>query len=164
MPLREFYRREKLIAGQTHEDAASQAGRRNGSGGAVIRKSFLLVVLAIISIALFDNRSAYGVLLTCILLTILTLFNMFLVSLLASVFEQYMKSQVARTLILFVCFFLEIHFIAFGDYLGTGTSYYGWTPLVLNGQVTTWGYLYSGVTALLMAVAVSSLTSKRRAI
>lgn len=151
-------------AGQTHEDAASQAGGRGGSGGVVTKKSLLPVALAIISIALVDNRSAYGVLLTCILLTILTLFNMFPVSLLARVFEQYMKSQAVRALILFVLFFLEMHFIAFGAYLGIRTFYYGWTPLVLNGQVTTWGYLYSGVTAFLMAVAVSCLTSKRRGI
>ena len=64
-------------------------------------------------------------------------------------------------MILFVCFFLENHYIAFRAYLGTGTTYKGWTPLVLNGQVTVWGYAYSAVFAFLMAVTVSYLISKR---
>lgn len=147
--------------GEADEDAANQSGGWDGSDGVVVIKSFLPVALAIISIALFDNRSAYGVLLTCTLLTILTLFNVLLVSLLATTFEQYMKYQVVRALILLVCFFLEMHFIGFGAYLGIRNFYYGWTPLVLNGQVTISGYLYSGVIAILMAVTVSCLTSKR---
>jgi len=66
-----------------------------------------------------------------------------------------------RALILFVLFFLELHFIAFGYYLGIRTFYYGWTPFVLNGQVTVWGYLYSGVIAFLMAGAASCFKSKK---
>jgi hypothetical protein len=130
----------------------------------VIRRPLFLVALTIIGIALFENRSVYGVLLTCIFLIILTLFNMFLGSLLGKAFKQNITSQPVYGFILFLCFFLEIYFMAFGTYLDTGTYYFGDIPFVLNGQVTIWGYSYSGIIALLMAFVTSSLISKIRVV
>ena len=125
-------------------------------------KSFIAVALAILAIALFENRSVFGVLLTCTLLAILTVINVVLVALLAKANRGLNKSQTARLLALFTCFFIEIHFLAFGAYLSKGTYNFGETPFVLNGRVTTWGYAYSCGTAFLMALAVTYLMSERK--
>ena len=125
--------------------------------------SLLLVALAIISIALFENRSVYGVALTCTLLAILTLINTSVVWLLGRQFAQIFEYRTVRVLILFILYFAELHLLAFGAYLESGTFYFEQTPLVLNGRVTIWGYTYSGTTALLMAATASCLVSKRLA-
>lgn len=108
------------------------------------RSSIWIVFGAAIAVALVSDGSIYGGILTVLFLMLLY-FGM------TAVFKLVLAIASGRTIkslpFMLVYFglvsFTAIHFASFGQYLGSGTLFFGKTPFVVAGNVTLQGYFYS---------------------
>ena len=108
------------------------------------RSSIWIVIGAAISVALVSDGSVYGGILTVVFLMLLYLGMTAVYKLLSAVTPGRTVKSLPFMLIYFglLCF-TAIHLASFGQYLGSGTLYFGKIPFVVAGSVTLQGYLYS---------------------